>query len=217
MPSHSNSSPLALLPLGFMLAYTLVHKYCCQTWRMGLCQFLTWCQKGPCHRLMNGNHTGHWFGAGECRPSGKLTEKEACYRTCRSWKLWSPINVWGRMKLRCSLMLREQAKWSRNGTFPHEPPGAELQSTVLIRGEHRRHALELTKLLCFQKRSDCIVPNRHGGKCKNIIKNKPERHETHCTILIKHFFQCYQGELMWLNGIWLKFIHFEWYGIKFFQ
>ena len=95
MPSHSNSSPLALLPLGFMLAYTLVHKYCCQTWRMGLCQFLTWCQKGPCHRLMNGNHTGHWFGVGECRPSGKLTEKEACYRTCRSWKLWSQINVGG--------------------------------------------------------------------------------------------------------------------------
>jgi hypothetical protein len=65
--------------------------------------------------------------------------------------------------------VREQAKWSCNGTFCHEPPGAELQSTELIREEHRRHPLELTKLLCYKKWSDRIVPNRHGGNCKLAI------------------------------------------------
>lgn len=104
-------------PLGFSLACTQLHKYCCQTWSIAhealLNLFLNHCQEEPCHKLMNASHMSlvwsrggwiwrplAWIMPTHPPPPGTVASKEhAGVVTAASYRLAADDSAGGRCRV----------------------------------------------------------------------------------------------------------------------
>jgi hypothetical protein len=196
MPSHSNSFPHALLPPCFFAGLCLVHKYYCQTWSMGLWWI---CSSHDAKK----NHAMDWwtkamgllFGAGACRPWGKLfffltrpwgklAEKEAWYMICRYWKLWAQLRIGKDGELLTGVKGASivEVRW-------HFLPWATRGKTTEFEKTRASGAcIRASWTSLFSKKIRSHSAKQTRRKLYKSNEPKQQRHGMHCKILIKHFF-----------------------------
>jgi len=161
MPSQSHSTPSALLPLGFSLTCTQLHKYCRQTWSMA-----AWASgesvpeplpRRTMPRIDKWKPQMSLVWSRGMETMDKLADKEVSWLSCRAWKPWSPAenDCWETMKERCSFVLTEQANRKEVQVQWHLVPwGKRLEPQNREEKETSGGMHSFPKLLCSQKSSD---------------------------------------------------------------